>query len=113
MADGRSLQESTDSYHIAMEGREDIRAAIGVIALLLIVKVILGIALLFSFPIGETASLYAVLHLSVLFGVVPLAIIFGASALFWWRILRLRSRRRYLQWLEWNVETEEKPGATI
>ena len=112
MADGRSLKGSTGSYHIATEGREDIRAAVGVIAFLLTVKVILGIALLFSFPIDETASLNEVLHLSVLFGVVPLAITFGVTALFWWRILRLRSRRRYLQWLEWNVEPEERPGAT-
>ncbi len=78
-----------------MEGTDNLRAAIGVIAVLLTVKIISGIVLLFPFPISETASPYAALHPGVLFGVVPLAIIFGSSALFRWRILRLRSRRRY------------------
>ena len=96
-----------------MEGRDNIRAAVGVIAVVLIVKVVIGVILLFSFPIGETASLYAVLHLGLIFGVVPLALLFGASAIFWWRILRLRSRRRYLQWLEWHVDPEEEPGPTV
>ncbi len=96
-----------------MEGRDNIRAAVAVIAIVLAMKVIIGIILLFSFPIGETASLYAILHLSLLFGVVPLALLFGASAIFWWRVLRLRSRRRYFQWLEWNVEQEEEPEAMV
>ena len=95
-----------------MENGDNIRAAVGVIAIVLLVKVVLGIILLFSFPIGETASLYAVLHLSLVFGVVPLALLFGASAVFWWRVLRLRSRRQYFQWLEWNVEPEDERGAT-
>ena len=95
-----------------MEGRDNIRAAVGVIAVLLVVKVVVGVILLLSFPVGETASLYTILHLSLIFGVVPLALLFGASALFWWRVLRLRSRRRYLQWLEWNVEPDEEPGTT-
>ena len=63
-----------------MEQGENIRAAVAVIAIVLLVKIVLGIVLLFSFPVGETASLYTVLHLSLLFGVIPLALLFGASA---------------------------------
>jgi membrane-bound ClpP family serine protease len=95
-----------------MKEGENIRAAVGVIAIILLVKIVLGIVILLSFPVGEAASLYAVVHLSLLFGLIPLALLFGGSFVFWWRVLRLRSRRRHYQWLEWNVASEINEEAT-
>ena len=87
-----------------MNDGEDLKAAYGVLAVLLILKVVLGLVILLFLPVGEAASLYLVMHLSILFGIVPLGILFGASALFWCRVVRLRSRRRRFRWLEWHVE---------
>lgn len=85
---------------------EDTRAAIAMVAILLGFKVIAGVLLLLLLPVGETASLYAVVHLGTIFGIVPLGLLLGGSIIFWWKVLRLRTRRRRLQWLEWHVDEQ-------
>ena len=86
---------------------EDNRAAIAMVAILLGFKVIAGGLLLLLLPVGETASLYAVVHLGMVFAIVPLGLLLGGSIIFWWKILRLRARRRHLQWLEWHVDEQQ------
>jgi hypothetical protein len=89
---------------------ENNRAAIAMIAILLGFKVIAGVLLLFFLPVGETASLYVVVHLGMIFGIVPVGLLLGGSVVFWWKVLRLRARRRRLQWLEWHVDEQLGPS---
>jgi hypothetical protein len=87
---------------------EDLRPAIAVIAILVVVKIVVGALILFFLPVGPSVSLYAIVHLGALFGLVPLLFLLSGSIVFWWKVLRLRARRRRLQWLEWHVDDE--PG---
>lgn len=90
--------------HGSMAVMEDQRAAWAVVGIIIAVKLVVGVLLFFMLPVGETASLYAVVHLGAILGIVPLGLLVGGSALFWLRVLRLRARRRQLQWSEWHVE---------
>ena len=77
-------------------------------------KIVLGLIIFVYMPIRETASLYTIVHLSAIFGLIPLIALFGGGTLFWWRVVRLRMRRRELLRLEWQLEEDEPQhnGAT-
>lgn len=87
--------------------REDWNAAYALVGIMIGLKVILGLIIFVFMPIRESASLYTVVHLSAIFGLIPLIVLFGGGALFWWRVVRLRMRRRELLRLEWQLEEDE------
>ena len=87
--------------------KDDWSAAWAFVGVMIALKVVLGVIIFVYMPLMESASLYTVLHLSAIFGLIPLLALAGGGVLFWLRVGRMRLRRRELLRMEWEVEREE------
>ena len=90
--------------------KDDWSAAWAFVGILIAVKVILGVIIFIIMPLGETVSLYTVVHLSAVFGLIPLLALAGGGVMFWLKVGRMRMRRRALLRLEWEVDGHEPPA---
>ena len=87
--------------------KDDWSAAWAFVGVMIALKVVLGVVIFVYMPLMETASLYTVLHLSAIFGLIPLLALGGGGVWFWLRVARMRLRRRELLRMEWEMEGEE------
>ena len=88
--------------------KDDWTAAYALVGIMVGIKIVLGLIIFVYMPIRESASIYTVVHLSAIFGLIPLIALFGGGVFFWLRVVRLRLRRRELLRLEWNLEEDEQ-----
>ena len=86
--------------------KDDWSAAWAFVGIMIAIKIVLGVIIFIYMPLRETASLYTVVHLSAVFGVIPLLALAGGGVLFWWKVIRLRMQRRRLLEGEWQVDTD-------
>jgi hypothetical protein len=64
-------------------------------------KVGLTLFILIAYP--SVQNLIAQVALNALW-FVGIVVLLASPAIFWWRMLRLRARRKQLQWAEWHVD---------
>ncbi len=86
--------------------KDDWSAAWAFVGIMIAIKIVLGVIIFIYMPLRETASLYTVVHLSAVFGVIPLLALAGGGGLFWWKVVRLRMQRRRLLESEWQVDPD-------
>ena len=86
--------------------KDDWSAAWAFIGIMIAIKIVLGVIIFIFMPLRETASLYTVVHLSAIFGIIPLLALLGGGVFFWLKVVRMRLRRRELQRLEWQLEDD-------
>ena len=81
-------------------------AAWAFVGIMITIKIVLGVIIFIYMPLRETASLYTVVHLSAVFGLIPLLALAGGGVLFWWKVVRLRMQRKRLLESEWQVDAD-------
>ena len=81
-------------------------AAWAFVGIMIAIKIVLGVIIFIYMPMRETASLYTVVHLSAIFGLIPLLALAGGGIIFWWKVVRLRMRRKRLLESEWQVDQD-------
>ncbi len=87
--------------------KDDWSAAFAFIAIMIFLKITLGLIIFVYMPLREAASLYTIIHLSAIFGIIPLLALLGGGGLFWWRVVRMRMRRHEFLQMEWKLEEQE------
>ena len=89
------------------DAKDNWSAAWAFVGVMIALKIVLGVIIFIYMPLLESASLYTVLHLSAIFGLIPLLALAGGGVFFWLRVARMRLRRRELLRLEWEMEGTE------
>ncbi len=87
-------------------------AAWAFVGIMIAIKIVLGVIIFIYMPLRETASLYTVVHLSAVFGLIPLLALTGGGIVFWWKVVRLRMQRRRLLESEWQVDPDVSPHSS-
>lgn len=82
-----------------MEGRA---AAWTLLAIVVLFKV--GTALLILYHTRPASDAYALLVATHWYLVIPVVLVLAGPALYWYRLLRVRARRKRLRQAEWNVD---------
>ena len=100
------------AYYGGMGMKDELVAAWAFVGIMIVIKVVLGAIIFIYMPMRETASLYTMVHLSAVFGIIPLLALAGGGFLFWWKVIRLRLRRRRLLESEWDVHSDAAPHST-
>ena len=90
------------------DAKDNWSAAWAFLGVMIALKIVLGVIIFIYMPLMESASLYTVLHLSAIFGLIPLLALAGGGVFFWLRVARMRLRRRELLRLEWEIEGKEQ-----
>ena len=81
-------------------------AAWAFVGIMIAIMIVLGVIIFIYMPMRETVSLYTVVHLSAIFGLIPLLALAGGGIIFWWKVVRLRMRRKHLLESEWQVDQD-------
>jgi hypothetical protein len=86
-----------------MDEGEDLKAAWGMVWVMIAFKVGLTMWILAAFPSGQNLFMQIALNWPWL---LAAAIFLAGPSIFWWRMLRVRAKRAKLQHAEWHVDSE-------